>query len=395
MGIVFLADQPSLARTVAIKVPHPRVASNRAIAARFREEAVAASRVRHPRSVGILDCSLLSDGTPYLVMQYVPGRSLGRLVAEQEVPLARAVDLVVQALTALGAAHDSGVVHADVKSENFLVEQADDGDHVTMIDFGLSRWVGDMEPVADGERVVSGTPEYMAPEVVCGETPSRASDLYGVGVILYELLTGTTPFGGGSNAEVMSRQVDDVVVPPSLRQPDRDIPAAIDAVVLRALHKQPEGRFPDAGEFVRALRRALPARRLPPPRSSRCQDVSSSESPTRNFSVSPRRQCLARGSDCNRRAESFDRLRRAIGAALVGGDRRAIADGYVMLANELARDHQVAAAIRELQEGIDVLTAGRGLPAPGVAAPVDQLATALARLCNNASVSRSGDPGPA
>jgi serine/threonine-protein kinase len=293
MGCVFLADQLALGRTVAIKVLHPALADRPRHIHQLREEALAASRVRNPHCVAVIDCGVLPDGTPYLVMTHVPGRPLGRILEEESIPLERAVDLVDQILNALGATHDSGIVHADVKSDNFLVELVDRGDHrgdhVTMIDFGLARVAGapadaDLEH-QDDQVVVSGTPEYMAPEIVRGEPPTRASDLYGAGVILYELLTGDTPFSGGTTTEIMLRHAHDAVVPPSLRRPDRDFPPALDRVVLRALDKRPEARFPDAATFARELRAAASTSRAsprPPARCARCDDSSTPESPTRS-----------------------------------------------------------------------------------------------------------------
>jgi serine/threonine protein kinase len=382
MGAVFLADQPALGRTVAIKILHPEHANNRALARRFREEAVAASRVRHPRSVTVIDCAVLPDGTPYIVMEHVHGRSLGRVIAEEDVPLPRVIDLALQILSALDAAHASGVVHADVKCENFLVEHVDGADHVTMIDFGLARVAGERERFDDelGERVVSGTPEYMAPEVIRGEPPVPGSDLYAVGVILYELLTGSTPFGGGAATEIMARHLDDLVIPPSVRAGDRDIPRALDAIVLTALEKEPGMRFQSADELSRALRSALPAGKLPPARGGRPHDSATPDSPTRTHAMPQSQQRFARGSGCNgvRRDERADQLRRAIGSALRDGNVTRIADGYVALSAALASEQRLAAAACELEEGIAVLST--------CASPecVDRLTVALGALYTEA-----------
>jgi serine/threonine-protein kinase len=289
MGTVFLADQPALARQVAIKVLRPDFVSHRDLARRFREEAVAASRVRNPRSVAILDCSALPDGTPYIVMEYVRGRSLGRVIGEDDISLARAVELVQQILSALEAAHGAGVIHGDIKSENFLVEGVDDVDRVTMIDFGLARML-DASP-EDDDRV-SGTPEYMAPEVIRGQPAQRESDLYAVGVILYELLTGTTPFGGGASTEILARHLDDVVIPPSLRCEERDLPRSLDDVILRALAKDPAERFGSARAFADALAGACAGRKLPTARPSR-HDIARTDSPTRNCGMPPPRTSRA------------------------------------------------------------------------------------------------------
>jgi serine/threonine-protein kinase len=250
--------------------------------------------------VAVIDYSVLSDGTPYIVMEHVPGRSLARVIAEQSIPLSRAVDLFEQILGALAAAHDAGIIHADVKSDNFLVERTGGRDHVTMIDFGLARVAGSSveTDLEGGELMVSGTPEYMAPEVVVGDAPVRASDLYGAGVILYELLTGATPFGGGTAREIMLRHARDTVVSPSLRRPDRDIPHALDLVVVHALAKRPEARFPDAAAFARAVRAAVGT----PAASSRMplgrDDRATAEAPTRTCGTPLPRRRIARGSDC-------------------------------------------------------------------------------------------------
>ena len=329
----------------------------------------------------MIDCNVLNDGTPYIVMEHLRGRPLGRIIAEEEIPLRRALDIVSQILGALGVAHDNGVVHADVKSDNFLVDELERSDHVTMIDFGLARLDGDGEDNGLGSRVVSGTPEYMAPEVIGGATPSAASDLYAVGVILYELLTGTTPFAGGLPTEIMARHVDDVVIPPSLRQPDRDIPPALDQIVLRALAKRPAARFPDAGEFARALD-SVSRVRSKSGRHSRFEldPVARPDSPTVNCTIP--RQRFARGSKHPEGAlgAEIEELRQAIVDALVRGQVQEIAESYVKLATTLARNHRFARAVAELEEGIDILTAGRGPSATEVPKSVDRLVVALAAL---------------
>ena len=187
MGSVFVADQPALQRSVAIKVLQPELAGISTHARRFRDEAVIACHVRSPHCVEVFDSGVLPDGTPYIVMEHVPGRPLGRIIADEPVPLPRALDLFDQVLGALATTHGSGVIHGDIKSDNFLVEIVNGIDHVTLIDFGLAQVIAASAriDVEQGEVMVSGTPEYMAPEVIAGEPMSPASDLYGAGVILY------------------------------------------------------------------------------------------------------------------------------------------------------------------------------------------------------------------
>lgn len=379
MGSVFLADQPALERTVAIKILRSDVEACRD-AGLVHGEAVAASRVRSPHCVAVIDCSVLADGTPYLVMEYVPGRSLERIITEERIPVARAVRLFEQVLDALGAAHDSGIIHGDVKSDNFMVELLGGHEHVTMIDFGLARVAAPPahDRLEEGARVV-GTPDYIAPEVIRGEAPTRASDLYGAGVILYELLTATTPFGGGTAAEIVARHVFEVVEPPSLRRPDRAISPAFDELVLRALDKRPAARFPDAATFARELRAA--ARRVQ--RKPR----------TRNGSQTRARPDIAPGAT-DRHLDSIEQLtelRCLLGEALARDEVAQIADGYLAVARLLRRERRFAAAMDQLEEGIELLTAGHETIAGDRAAAVDRLKVASKALYE-AGVARPGVP---
>jgi serine/threonine protein kinase len=309
MGRVYLAEQPALERIVAIKLLQPELAPRPEYARCIRDEAIAASRVRDPRCVKVFDCGSLPDGTPYLVMEHVPGRSLRELVAEEPVPAARALELLDQVLGALRAVHDAGIIHADVKSDNFLVESVDGVDRVTMIDFGLARVAGSPFCLDDehGDPMVLGTPEYMAPEVVRGRPPTPASDLYSAAVILYELLTGTVPFTGNTAGHIMLQQLHGFIVAPSRRRPDRGIPAVLDRILLRALDKRPEARFPDAAAFARELRSAARRTRTllierDPPRSSirpvRAEGSSPAIAPPDDAGARLALGRVAHGSDC-------------------------------------------------------------------------------------------------
>ena len=260
MGTVYLADQPARGRRVAIKVLHPSLAKRPALVQRFREEASIASRVRHRGSVPILDAGATPNGAPFIVMGLVPGRPLGGVIAGRPFPVRRAVLAFRGILESLDAVHACSVVHGDVKSDNFLIDARPHpgGDALTLIDFGLAHVTGaTIEP-----GLIAGTPEYMAPELACGEPTTVASDLYGAGAILYELLTGTTPFGGGSAGEILRRQVGDVVIPPSLRRRDDAVPAALDRIALRALAKARQDRFDSAEELRLELAR-IPLAVLP------------------------------------------------------------------------------------------------------------------------------------
>ncbi len=249
MGVVFLAEQIALGRIVAIKLLKPELAASESLVRRFHDEAVAACRVQHPGAVVVFDVGTTDAGTPYIAMEHVPGRLLSTVIDEEEISVPRALKIVQQLLRTLKAAHAHGVIHADVKSDNVILEHTTEGEATTLIDFGLARIDGKWEHGG----FVSGTPEYMAPELVRGEAPTVASDLYSAGVILYELLTGLTPFRGGSTSEILRCQLEEKVVPPSQRRPDRDIPAVLDQIVMRALDKDPRARFTNAGELGRAI----------------------------------------------------------------------------------------------------------------------------------------------
>ncbi|HEU0035820.1 MAG TPA: serine/threonine-protein kinase [Kofleriaceae bacterium] len=263
MGIVYEAEAPD-GQLVALKLLQPQRANDDYALRRFRDEALAGLVVSHPNVVSVLRHGATDDGIPFLVMPRVQGEPLGgRLHREGPPSLRRGVLIVRQILAGLDAMHAAGVVHGDVKSDNVLVDTDDDDartERATLIDFGLAHAQfapGDVMRRDPEEELVSGTPDYMAPEVALGFGSSTSSDLYAVGVILYELLTGTTPFGGGDPSDIIRRQISDEVVPPSLRAGSA-VPPILDRIVMRALAKDPAERFPSATAFSSALHVCLP-----------------------------------------------------------------------------------------------------------------------------------------
>jgi serine/threonine protein kinase len=259
MGQVFATDHPRLGQIAVKVIPFALDVSQ---AARAFDEAEMGARVRHPNVVRIFDHGTSHDGVPFLAMERVRGISLGRLVrTEGPLSLVRIRTIASQLLAGLSAIHRSGLVHADLKSDNILIDL--ESDHITIIDFGLAR--PSKTRLRDNDKIVSGTPEYMAPELIRGATITASADFYAVGVILYELLTGTTPFTGGSTGEVFTRHLEDDVVLPSLRCPDRMIPAALETQILQALAKDPAARPSDALAFARAIQRAIPTTTEPEP----------------------------------------------------------------------------------------------------------------------------------
>jgi len=257
-GAVYKADQVSLGRTVAVKILRPALAEDARVVSRFHDEARAASRLNHPNTVAVIDFGQTRDGLLFLVMEYLRGRTLTELV-RTEPPLRtdQVVDLMAQLLSGLEEAHAAGVVHADLKSDNVVVEERRDSWRlVKVVDFGVSR-ILDVPREEEG-NTIWGTPEYMAPEVIEGSAPDASSDLYAAGVILYELLTGVTPFAGsGATMDILAGHLRDEPLRPSVKSPDRTISRALEELALRALEKRPADRFANADEFRREVRALL------------------------------------------------------------------------------------------------------------------------------------------
>jgi serine/threonine protein kinase len=263
MGRVYCAEQVALGRTVAVKVVHPRLAGDELAAARFLNEARAASRLSHPNSVAIFDFGRTLEGHAYIVMEYLRGRDLGH-VAETEGPFAlkRIVHILQQTLAALGEAHALGIVHRDVKPDNIVLESLRSGlDFVKVVDFGLAKLLGDdlLLPGRSQSQpgLVCGTPEYMSPEQGRGDLLDGRSDLYSVGIVLFELLTGQLPFVGNTQNDTLLLQLSEPPPDPRDLAPHRAIPEAFAKLTLRALAKSRESRPQTAGAFADALERAL------------------------------------------------------------------------------------------------------------------------------------------
>ncbi|HEY3817389.1 MAG TPA: protein kinase [Polyangiaceae bacterium] len=264
MGRVYCAEQVALGRTVAVKVVHPHLADDELAAARFLNEARTASRLSHPNSVAIFDFGRTEEAQPYIVMEYLRGRDLGR-VAEDEGPLPfpRIVDILRQTLGALEEAHALGIVHRDLKPDNMVLEPLRSGlDFVKVVDFGLAKILEETSPSAHSPALtrpglVCGTPEYMSPEQGRGDALDGRSDLYSLGVVLFELLTGRVPFVADSATKTLLLHLNEPPPDPRNVNPERAIPAPFAEITLRALAKSREDRWQSAGAFAAALGEAL------------------------------------------------------------------------------------------------------------------------------------------
>ncbi len=260
MGRVYRAEQSVLGRTVAVKIIHPHLLSDDNSALRFLTEARAASQLNHPNSVSVFDFGRTEDGQPYLVMEFLRGKDLSRVAYEEgPLPFARIVDVLRQVLAALAEAHELGIVHRDLKPENVILEpMRRGGDVVKVVDFGLAKLKADTQaPNVTSPGIVCGTPDYMAPEQGRGDPIDGRSDLYAVGVMMFQLLTGRLPFEAESPTQVVMMHLSLPVPDPRQVAPERTIPSTLSAVVFRALEKDANKRYQDASEFSEALRQAL------------------------------------------------------------------------------------------------------------------------------------------
>ena len=258
MGTVYRATHLLIERPVAVKVLNSRLVTDEAARERFRREARAAGRLRHTNAVAVTDFGETSDGLVYIVMELLEGRSLREmLAAEAPLEAARAVSLMLQTSAAVGAAHEEGIIHRDLKPGNIFVVQRPSVPHIVkVLDFGIAKLATDAtdggSPITLTEAgVMIGTPRYMSPEQCDGAPLTPASDVYSLGVILYEMLTGEPPFTGATPLSVALKHSAEAPRPP--REINQNIPPEIEEVVLHALEKKPADRPPDAG----ALRREL------------------------------------------------------------------------------------------------------------------------------------------
>jgi eukaryotic-like serine/threonine-protein kinase len=247
MGEVFQGLDLMLEREVAIKALRPELARQASVIERFRGEAVTLARLHHPR-VAMLYSFLQQDGRSFMVMEYAPGLTLAEIIQRQgAMPWQSALALIAQALEGLSHAHELGIVHRDLKPANLMISPAAT---VKLMDFGIARVLGNSRLTREGRLI--GTLEYMSPEQIRGEETDARSDIYSLGILLYEMLSGRMPFRADSDYDLIRAQVE--LPPPSPREFAPEVSAELEAIVLRALAKQPDERFQTTGEFHAALR---------------------------------------------------------------------------------------------------------------------------------------------
>lgn len=251
MGKVYRARQVDLDKVVVLKVLRHSLLSDERTVARFRREAKAASRLNHPNSIGILDFGQTEDGALFIAMEFVPGEDLHTVLSNHgPLPERRIIRVITQVLSALSDAHSVGVIHRDLKPENIMVEQRrNDPDFVKVLDFGIAKIQDSDGPALTRAGFVCGTPEYMSPEQARGAQLDHRSDLYAVGVILYQLVTGVLPFEADSAVGYATKHLNEEPPPPSRRRSGVRVSPGMERIILRALSKNPEERPPDAESF--------------------------------------------------------------------------------------------------------------------------------------------------
>ena len=264
-GVVYDARRIAEDDHVALKVIHPHLLGDEQIRGRFAREAAILRRLEGPNLCPMLDYGELPDprnvgaGVLYLALAKIDGEPLDRVVArEGALAPERAVKIVLQICAALEAAHAQGVIHRDLKPANVILKK---GDHAVVVDFGLAKIItgagGAGTTALTVHNMIFGTPEYMAPEQARGDDLDARCDVYAVGVMLYQLLTGSVPFSGASPLNVLTAHMTSAPVSPIARAPSRAISPALDAVILHALAKDPANRYMTAPALANALTHAL------------------------------------------------------------------------------------------------------------------------------------------
>jgi len=245
MASVYLAEHSQLERAVVLKVLHGHLAKDAEMIERFRREARAASQLVHPHIVPIIDTGE-GEGMLYTVMPYLPGGSFADRIATGSRPASEVAAVVAQAASALDYAHRRGIVHRDVKPDNILFD--DDG-HAMVTDFGIAEARSQGRLTASGRAM--GTPHYMSPEQAMGKLVDGRSDVYALGIVMYEALVGFPPFDGPDAFAVGYKQVHEAVVPP--QQVNSEIPQEMNDIVTRCLAKSPADRYDRANDLADAL----------------------------------------------------------------------------------------------------------------------------------------------
>jgi serine/threonine protein kinase len=255
MGAVFRATHAMLGKPVAVKLIKGELVTSPETARRFQREARAATSLSHPGIVAVYDLGQTDDGTLYIAMELVDGRSLKDEIRRHgRIDPARTVRLLRQVASALAVAHRQQIIHRDLKPQNVMLTRDADGQELAkLLDFGIAKTFDDAQTQLTAAGFTLGTPHYMSPEQAMGSEVDARSDIYSLGVVMYEMLTGEVPFTASSTSGILVKHMTEPPAPPSRRRPDIRIPAQLEAIALRCLEKQPDRRYHTAEDLAAAL----------------------------------------------------------------------------------------------------------------------------------------------
>src|SRR5579859_883863 len=247
MAVIYKAQDLALGRTVAVKVLRPSLTGDPTFLERFRQEARNVANLAHPNIVTLYDVG--QDGnTYYMVMEYIEGKDLKKLIRESApFSVERALHIAIQICAGIGYAHRAGLVHADVKPQNVLVTE---DDHVKVTDFGIAQALSKTQ-TQEKQSVVWGSPHYFAPEQASGEPPSPASDVYAIGIVLFEMLTGKLPYSGNDHQELALAHIREQI--PHVMEFNPNVPVHLDRIIYKVMSKEPANRYRTADQLGRIL----------------------------------------------------------------------------------------------------------------------------------------------
>jgi len=252
MAEVFLADDTILKRKVAIKVIKAQYAKDEIFREQFLQEARSAGGLSHQNIVTVHDVGFINNRI-YMIMEYVPGTDLYTYQHQKGgFSIREAVNFIIQACSGIGYAHRKGIIHCDVKPQNLIVTE--DGT-LKVTDFGIARFLSNVNPI-DEEKIVWGSPQYFSPEQARGKITSYAADVYSLGVVLYQAVTGKLPFTGSTSKELMDKHINEA--PPAPRSINPKIPIELEGVILRSLNKEPSTRYRNADQMGKLLENLYP-----------------------------------------------------------------------------------------------------------------------------------------
>ncbi len=261
MGQVYLAEHVAIEKRVALKVLRAEYATKGEIVTRFQQEAISASRIKHPNVLDVFDFGQLDNGCFFLAMEFLEGNDLADEITRRRVlDAAMGIRVSMQICRALAAAHANGVVHRDMKPENVFLQRTADGEEIVkIVDFGIAQLRSKDDSVVETKRrltrtgMIFGTPEYMAPEQASGKHADLRADIYAVGIIMYEMFTGAVPFTGETFLGVLTKHLNEPAPPMSQVFPELAISPSLQAVIMRALEKDPAVRYQTMLEFAQAI----------------------------------------------------------------------------------------------------------------------------------------------